>query len=72
MAERLRIKTLIQKVTNKPKAGTLRVKWLNKLEEEENLGVLTRFAERYTKGCNNAVIKRYFLINRLYILIELY
>jgi len=50
----------------------LRVKWLNKLEEEENIGVLTRFIERYTKGYNKAVIKRYFLKNRLYILIELY
>ena len=49
-----------------------RVKWLNKLEEEENVGVLTRFVERHTKGYNKAVIKRYFLKDRLYILIELY
>ena len=50
----------------------LRVKQLNELEEEEDLGVLTRFAEQYTKGCNDAAIKRYFLIDRLYTLIELY
>ena len=49
-----------------------RAKWLNELEEEENVGVLTRFVERYTKGCNKVVIKRYFLKDRLYILIELY
>jgi len=49
-----------------------KVKWLNKLEEEENIGVPTRFAERYTKGYNEVVIKRYFLKKRLYILIELY
>ena len=48
------------------------MKWLNKLEEEENIGVLTRFIERYTKGYNKVVIKRYFLKDRLYILIELY
>ena len=50
----------------------LRVKQLNKLEEEENIGVLTRFVERYTKGYNKVVIKRYFLKDRLYTLIELY
>jgi hypothetical protein len=65
-------KTPIQRITNRPRAGTLRVKWLDELEEEENVGVLTRFAERYTKGCDKVVIKRYFLKDRLYILIELY
>ena len=50
----------------------LRVKQLTKLEEKEDLGVLTRFKEQYTKGYYNAVIKRYFLIDRLYNLTELY
>ena len=50
----------------------LRAKQLNKLEEKEDLGVPTRFAERHTKGCNDAAIKIYFLIDRLYILTELY
>jgi hypothetical protein len=49
-----------------------RAKWLNKLEEEENIGVLTRFAERYIKGYNNVVLMRYFLRDRLYILNKLY
>jgi len=49
-----------------------RAKWLNKLEEEENVGVLTRFVKRYTKYYNKVVIKRYFLKDRLYTLIELY
>ena len=49
-----------------------RAKWLDKLEEEENVGVLTRFVERYTKGYNKVAIKRYFLKDRLYILTELY
>ena len=50
----------------------LRAKWLTKLEEDKDLGILTRFKKQYTKGCYNIVIKRYFLINRLYNLIELY
>ena len=50
----------------------LRVKWLTKLEEDQDLEILTRFKERYTKGYYNAVIKTYFLIDRLYNLIKLY
>jgi len=42
------------------------------LEEEENLGILTRFQERHIKGYYKAVIKRYFLTDRLYILSKLY
>jgi len=49
-----------------------RVKWLDKLEQEEDLGILTRFEERYTKGYYNMAITRYFLIDRLYILNQLY
>ena len=49
--------------------GTLRVKWLTKLEEEEDLEILTRFKERHIKGYYNVVIIRYFLIDELYILI---
>ena len=36
-------KTLTQKVTNRPKVGIPRAKWLTELKEEENLGILTRF-----------------------------
>ena len=57
----------IRKVTNRPRVGTPRAKWLNKLEEEENNKVLTRFEKKHTKGCYKAVIIRYFLIDRLYI-----
>ena len=45
----------LRKVTNRPRVGTPRAKWLHELEEEEDLGILTRFEERYTKGCYNAV-----------------
>jgi hypothetical protein len=47
----------------------LRAKWLNELEDKEDLGILTRFKERYIKGCYNAVIIRYFFIDEPYILI---
>jgi len=43
MPDCFRKKTPIRKVTNRPKAGILRAKWLTELEEEENLGILTRF-----------------------------
>jgi len=41
---------------------------VDKLEQEEDLDILTRFEERHTKGCYNAAIIRYFLIDRLYTL----
>ena len=50
----------------------LRAKQLTKLEENKDLEILTRFKEQYTKGYYNIAIKRYFLIDRLYNLIELY
>jgi hypothetical protein len=46
-----------------------RAKWLNKLEDKEDLGILTRFKECYIKGYYNAAIIRYFLTDKLYILI---
>ena len=36
----------------------LRVKWLTKLEEDKDLGILIRFKERHTKGCYNAVWRK--------------
>ena len=50
----------------------LRAKWLQEIKEEKNFKILTRFKERYIKGCNNAVIKRYFFMDKLYTLIKLY
>ena len=46
-----------------------RAKWLNKLEDKENLGILTRFKERYIKSYYDIVMTRYFLMDKLYILI---
>jgi len=63
---------LVQRITNRPRAGTLRAKWLTKLENKEDLGIPTRFEERYIKGYYNAVIRRYFLTDKPYILQQLY
>jgi len=41
---------------------------LDKLEQEEDLDIPVKFKERYTKGYYNAVIIRYFLIDKPYIL----
>jgi len=68
----IRDRVPIQRITNRPKIGTLRAKWLTKLEEEEDLGILTRFKERHIKGCYNAAIKRYFLTDTPYTLKGLY
>jgi len=62
----------MRRVTNRPSIGTPRVKWLDKLEQEKDLDILTRFKERYTKGYYNIVITRYFLMDRLYTLNQLY
>ena len=40
---------MLKKVISRPKAGTLRAKWLEKLEEEKSLRVLIRFEERNIK-----------------------
>jgi len=51
-----------------PRAGILKAKWLTELENEEDLGILTRFKERYTKGYYNVVIRKYFLTDKPYTL----
>ena len=61
-------KLLIRKVINRPRIGTLKVKQLIELEQEESLNILPRFEERYTKGYYEVVIKRYFLKEKPYIL----
>ena len=68
----IRDRAPIRRVTNRLSVGTPRAKWLDKLEQEEDLDILVRFKERHTKGYYNAAITRYFLIDRLYILNQLY
>ena len=37
---------MLRKLIYRPKAGTLRAKWLEELKLEEKLEITTRFAER--------------------------
>jgi hypothetical protein len=57
---------------NRPRAGTPRAKWLNKLEDEEDLGIPTRFEKRHIKGYHDVVIIRYFFTDEPYTLTQLY
>jgi len=68
----IRDRAPMQKVTNRPSIGTPRVKWLDELEQEEDLDILTRFKERYTKGYYNIAMIRYFLMDKPYTLNQLY
>ena len=45
----------MRKVTNRPKAGILRAKWLQKIKEED-FKISTKFKKQYIKGYNNIVI----------------
>ena len=40
-----------KKATIRLKVGTLRVKWLQELKQEENIAILFKFKERHLKGC---------------------
>jgi len=46
----------------------LKAKWLTELENKEDLGTTIRFKKQYIKGYYNIVIRRYFLIDKPYIL----
>jgi len=69
---RIKDRVLVRRITNRPRVGIPRAKWLIKLENEEDLGIPTRFEERHIKGCHDAVIRRYFLMDKPYILQQLY
>jgi len=62
----------VRRITNRPSVGIPRAKWLNKLEQEEDLNIPTRFKKRHTKEYHNAAMTRYFLTDRLYTLNQLY
>jgi len=64
----IRDRVPMQRVINRPSVGTSRAKWLDKLEQEEDLDILTKFKKRHTKGYYNIAIIRYFLIDKPYTL----
>jgi hypothetical protein len=50
-----------KKATSRPKVGTPRAKWLQELEQEEDMAILPRFEERHLKGCREAASRRYHM-----------
>jgi len=68
MPSYIRDRVPMRRVTNRLNTGIPRAKWLDKLEQEKNLDILTRFEERHTKGYYNTAIIRYFLTDKPYIL----
>ena len=49
--------TLLRKLIYRPRAGTPRVKQLEKLKQEENLKTATRFVEKNIGKCYKTVVK---------------
>ena len=48
-------RTSLKKSTHRPKAGTLRAKWLEELKSEKELKAVTRFVERNIGKCYKTV-----------------
>ena len=48
--EYLKYKLGAKKAIIRLKVGTLRAKWLQELEQEENITILSKFKKRYFKG----------------------
>ena len=56
-------KTLLKKLTHRPRASILRAKQLKKLKLEEKLRAVTKFIKRNIGKCYKTVARRYFLKN---------
>ena len=56
-------RTSPKKLMHRPKAGTLRAKWLKKLKLKEELKAVTKFAEKNIGKCYKTVAGQYFLKN---------
>jgi hypothetical protein len=46
MQQQRKHKTILRKLTHRPKTGTPRAKWLEELESEKELRVTIKFTER--------------------------
>jgi len=56
----MRQRVILRKIISRSRIGTLRTKWLEKLEQEKGLGVITRFIEYnigiyYKTATNNSL-----------------
>ena len=56
----------------RPKIGTPRDKWLQELEQEEDMTILPRFEERHDKGCREATSRRYHMKDKPMTLVQVY
>ena len=70
--EYLKHKFRAKKATIRLKIGTLRAKWLQELKQEENIIILPKFKERYSKGYYKAALKRYYIKDKPIILTTVY
>ena len=61
-----------KKATTRLKIGTLRVKWLQELKQEENIAILSRFKERYIKSYYKVALRRYYKKDKPMILTIIY
>ena len=49
-------RTLLRKLIYRPRAGILRVKWLEELKQEEDFKTTTKFAEKNIKKCHKTAV----------------
>ena len=49
--------TLLRKLIYRPKAGTPRAKWLEKLKQKENFKTATKFTEKNIGKCYKMVVR---------------
>ena len=70
--EYLKYRLGAKKATIRLKVGTLRAKWLQEFKQEENIIVLSKFKKRYFKGCYKVVLWRYYIKDKLIMLIIIY
>jgi len=49
-----------KKIISRLKTGTLKVKWLEELEQKEELGAIIRFTERYINKYYTIITGRFF------------
>ena len=57
----MRQRVILRKVISRFRIGTLRAKWLKKLEQEEGLRVITRFIKYNISIYYKTATKRFFI-----------
>jgi len=57
----MRQRVILRKIINRPRVGTLRVKWLEELEQEEGFKAITRFVECNINIYYKTATKKFFI-----------